>query len=150
MIINPWPFLAWFSKLKWKSRPKPPAIQLSKHILIVEDNRLDQELLYGTLRILGHTWEIVPTIRGAKTLLNSNAKFDAICIDCRVPNGISIHQGGVELANYIISSGRFDSLMICMICTQAEDLAGLLSAAMVMLLIKPAMPDQVKRMLGKI
>ena len=66
------------------ARPLDSVSALSKRILIVEDNRINQMLAERLVRAAGFDSEIAPTGREAVTMV-ANGEWDAILMDCRMP-----------------------------------------------------------------
>ena len=92
--IHHGPLFALLSGSRPSSTPTPaaPATQFGFHVLIVEDNHVNQRLLQRVLNTLGCTWTVVENGREAIDMLTAHADdYDVVLLDLHMPemDGIS-------------------------------------------------------------
>ncbi|MBF0461697.1 MAG: response regulator [Magnetococcales bacterium] len=73
----------------WQAVQRPPTpnnIRFAGHVLLVEDNQVNQEVAVATLELFGCRVTVADNGQRAITLLHkSNPSFDAIFMDCEMP-----------------------------------------------------------------
>lgn len=65
-------------------RPVTTSIRPTGHILVAEDNRINQMYISELLKLLGHTCHVVDNGREVLTALETN-HYDLILMDCQMP-----------------------------------------------------------------
>ncbi len=68
------------------SRGKPPLLQLGLHVLVAEDNAVNQKILAVQLKELACTYTLVRDGEDALASLQNDALPDVILMDCQMPN----------------------------------------------------------------
>ncbi len=118
------------------------------HILIVDDNYINQKVIVGLVEKEGHTTEVASTAEDAIRMLEEG-RFDIVFMDVELP-GMS----GVEATETIRKFSDSESASIPVIALTGnirdEDIQCFYEANMNGFVPKPINPEDLKRALGKV
>jgi two-component system sensor histidine kinase/response regulator len=115
----------------------PPQDQTRGHLLVVEDNPVNQMVAVGILEHLGYTCEVASNGRAALDAL-VHAQFDAVLMDCQMPE-MDGYQATVELRR--TENARRTPVIAMTAGVTAAEQARCVAAGMDDFVAKPVSPD---------
>ena len=118
--------------------PEPPSDRTRGHLLVVEDNPVNQIVAVGILEHLGYTCEVAADGREALAALAARP-YDAVLMDCQMP-GMDGYQATVELRR-TEGAGRHTPVIAMTAGVTPEEKARCLAAGMDDFVAKPVSPD---------
>lgn len=122
-------------------------IQRSLHILVAEDNFINQKLLKTLLKQLGHNGMVVANGQQALECLQQH-RFDVLLLDVMMPvmDGLQVLQ---HLRQQETGTGRHQPVIMVTAHTEAGDEARILRAGADGYLPKPVQLDALRKVLGR-
>ncbi len=122
-----------------------PSAQLVGHILLVEDNEINQVVAGEMLNSLGLTYEIAENGLQAVTKITNSSHYDLVLMDAQMPE-----MDGYTATTLLRERG-FEDLIICGLSANAmkEDMSHAKLAGMNDYLTKPVKREKLKTVLSK-
>jgi len=119
--------------------------QFVGHVLIVEDNEINQIVISDILSDLGLTYDLAGDGRQAVTAVSGDTHYDLVLMDVQMPE-----MDGLDATRHLRGNGYAD-LIICGLSANAmeQDSEQAYSAGMNDYLAKPVVPDEVVGMVSK-
>jgi two-component system sensor histidine kinase/response regulator len=125
--------------------PRTPA---RGHVLLVEDNEVNQMVALGILAQLGYTADVAPSGMAALELAGRRG-YGAVLMDCQMP-GMDGYQTTAEMRRREQAGNRDRIPIIAMTAASLrEDRDRCLAAGMDDYVAKPVMPDQLNSVLAR-
>jgi len=123
-----------------------PAIPI--RLLLVEDNKINVAVAQGILEDLGHEIEVAEDGKQALDLLNTDARFDLILMDCQMPV-MDGYQATREIRKSNIAHLKSVPIVAMTANTMKGDRDKCLASGMSDYVPKPIDPDELEQVLGR-